>query len=275
MSNSSASKFTSLCLKTVGAILIVSSLLDYITLAIPFQPLDSQWQIAFTGQIVDRGIVPMVGMAFILVSYWIENSVNRTTPSSGFEIKIPVFILSLFMGFVFLILVPLHLNNLRLVSTDALAQLEQRADEAENRISEQYEQLSEISADPQRLELLESRIKELDNAIGSGQFQGQSLNPQQLQRLEETRQQLQNFRELANDPEALDARLKELQTQLLDQKKERESRAKTEAVKQGVRTGLSSLLLAIGYLVMGWFGLQSTNSGGTQTTNSQVTASRQ
>jgi hypothetical protein len=274
MSNSSVSKFTSLCLKTVGIILIVSSLLDYITLAIPFQPLDSQWQIAFTGQIVDRGIVPMVGMAFILVSYWIESNYDKTTSSLGFNIKIPVFILSLAMGFVFLILVPLHLNNLRLVSTDALAQLEQKADEAEGRISEQYEQLTGIASDPQRLQLLETRITELDNAIGSGQFQGQTLNEQQLQRLEETRQQLQSFRELAKEPEALEARLTELQTQLRDQKQERENRAKTEAIKQGVRTGLSSLLLAIGYLVMGWFGLQTNNSSGTKATNSQVTASR-
>ena len=273
MSNSSTSKFTSLCLKTVGIILIVSSLIDYITLAIPFQPLNSQWQIAFTGQIVDRGIVPMVGMAFMLVGYWVESSLSKTAKSSSFNIKVPVFIFSLFLGFVFLILVPLHLNNLRLVSSDALAQLQQSSNEAESRISDQYEQLNAIATDPQRLQLLNDRIKELDTAIGSGQFQGQNLNPQQLQRLEENRQQLQNFRELAQNPEALEARLSELQTQLRDQTIERENRAKTEALKQGIRTGLSSFLLAIGYLVMGWFGLQ-TNSGGTQTTKGQVSATR-
>ena len=273
MSNSQATKFTSLSLKVVGIILIVSSLLDYITLAIPFQPLNSQWQIAFTGQIVDRGIVPMVGLAFMLVAYWIENSVRGTVKNSGFGIRLPVFILSLLLGFIFLILVPLHLNNLRLVSADAFAQLEQRSQEAENRISDQYEQLSGISSDPQRLQLLESRIVELDNAIGSGQFQGQNLNPQQLQRLQQTRQQLQNFRELAQNPEALEARLSELQTQLRDQKLERESRAKTEAFKQGIRTGLSSLLLAIGYLVIGWFGLQGTGKSGTQPTT-KVSTSR-
>ena len=272
MSNSQASKFTALSLKVVGIILVVSSLLDYITLAIPFQPLNSQWQIAFTGQIVDRGIVPMVGIAFMLVAYWIESNV-RTVKSSGFGIRLPIFILSLLLGFIFLILVPLHLNNLRLVSSDAFAQLEQRAEEAETRISEQYEQLNAISTDPQRLELLESRITEIDNAISSGQFQGQNLNPQQLQQLQQTRQQLQNFRELAQNPEALEARLSELQTQLRDQKLEREGRAKTEAFKQGIRTGLSSLLLAIGYLVMGWFGLQGTGKDGTQVSD-RVSASR-
>ena len=274
MSNSSASKFTSLCLKTVGTILVVSSLLDYITLAIPFQPLDSQWQIAFTGQIVDRGIVPLVGMTFMLVGYWIDDTVSKAVKSSGFSIRLPVFILSLFLGFVFLILVPLHLNNLRLVSSNAMSQIEQKAGEAENRISEQYEQLNAIASDPQRLQLLESRIQELDTAIGSGQFQGQNLNAQQLQRLTETKQQLQNFRELAQNPEALEGRLTELQTQLRDQKLEREGRARTEAIKQGVRTGLSSLLLAVGYLVMGWFGLQGTNQQEAKPKNPKATVSR-
>ena len=65
MNNSAISTFTSLCLKTVGTILIASSFLDYITLAVPFQPLDSQWQIGFTSEIVDSCIFPMVGMASI------------------------------------------------------------------------------------------------------------------------------------------------------------------------------------------------------------------
>ena len=274
MSNSSASKFTSLALKTVGAILIVSSLIDYITLAIPFQPLDSQWQIAFTSQIVDRGIVPMVGIAFMLVGYWVENSVNRATANSGFNFKVPVFILSLFMGFIFLILVPLYLNNLRLVSVDVLSQIEQEAGVQENRISEQYEQLNVISTDPQRLQLLENRIREIDQALGSGQLEGRNLNAQQLQRLQANRQQLQSVRELAENPEALEIKKTELQTQLLNQKKEREGRAKTETIKRGVRTGLSSFLLAIGYLVMGWFGLQGAGSGGTKASSSQASVSR-
>lgn len=271
MNNSAISQFTSLCLKSVGVILIASSILDYITLAIPFQPLDSQWQISFTSQIVDRGIVPLVGMGFILVAYWIESSIGNGK-KSAFDLKIPVFFLSLLLGIVFLILVPLHLNNLRLASSDALTQIEQRAGQAETRISDQYEQLNDIVKNPQRLQQLETRIQEINNAIGSGQFQGQQLNSEQLQRLEETKAQLQNFRDLAQNPQALEQRLGELQTQLREQKLEREERAKTEALKQGIRTGLSSLMLAIGYLIIGWVGLKST--GESQPGGKRATVSR-
>lgn len=52
------SPFTALALKTVGLILIVSALLDYVILAIPFNPLQREWQLSFTTQIVDRGVIP-------------------------------------------------------------------------------------------------------------------------------------------------------------------------------------------------------------------------
>ena len=272
MNNSTISTFTSLCLKTIGTILVVSSLLDYIALAIPFQPFDSQWQISFTSQIVDRGIVPMVGMAFILVAGWIESTVNNQSQKSGFDIKLPAFFLSMFLGVVFLVLVPLHVNNLMIAKSDALTQIEARAGEAETQISEQYKQLNDIVKNPERLQQLESRIKEINTAISNGNFQGQKLSTLQLNRLEETKLQLQNFRDLAKNPQALKARLEELQIQLRDQKLEREKTAKTEALKQGVRTGLSSLMLAIGYLLIGWIGVKA--NGGSQPNRKKVPASR-
>ena len=149
-----------------------------------------------------------------------------------------------------------------IAKSDALTQIEARAGQAETKISEQYEQLNDIVKNPQRLQQLESRITEIDSAVANGTFQGQQLSRQQLQRLEDTKLQLQNFRDLAKNPEALEARLGELQIQLRDQKMEREKTAKTEALKQGIRTGLSSFMLAVGYLLIGWIGLKA--SGGSQ-----------
>ena len=272
MNNSAISPFTSICLKTVGTILIISSLLDYIALAIPFEPFEPQWQIGFTSQIVDRGIVPMVGMAFILVASWIDSTVSNQSKKSGFDIKLPAFFLSMFLGVVFLILVPLHVNNLMIAKSDALTQIETRTGKLETQLSEQYEQLNDIVKNPQRLQQLESRIKEINTAISSGKFQGQQLSPSQLKRLQETKLQLQNFRDLAKNPKALEARLGELQIQLRDQKLEGEKIAKTNAIKQGVRTGLSSLMLAIGYLLIGWIGLKA--NGGSKPSRKKVPAAR-
>ena len=172
MSSSKVSSFTSLCLKTIGGILILTSLLDYLTLAIPFQPSDIQWQITFTSQIVDRGIVPMVGIAFIVLSYWVESNISKETKNKGFDLKPPAFILSLFLGVIFFLLVPLHLNNLRIISSQNLAQIDASTEEAQSLITQRYEQLK----DPQNAQLITRRISDIDQALNSGKIEGQTIN---------------------------------------------------------------------------------------------------
>ena len=256
MNNSTISPFTALSLKLIGTILILSSLLDYITLAIPFQPLDSTWQISFTGNVVDRGIVPMVGIAFVLVGYWIEAGANSKSKKSTFDLRLPVFILASIMGLIFLLLVPLHLNNLREAQSNAITQINERVKEQKDNVQTQFDELNNIAQNPQRLQNIDKQIQDINTAINSGQLQGRQLNSEQLQNLTQTKQRLENFRNLAQQPEALEARLTELKTQLRDQKTELENRAKTQAFKQGIRTGLSSLMLAIGYIAIGWLGLK-------------------
>ncbi len=256
MSSSKISSFTSLCLKSIGGILVLTSLLDYLTLAIPFQLSDAQWQITFTNQIVDRGIVPMIGIVLVVLSYWIESNISKATTNKGFDLRLPAFFLSLFLGIVFFLLAPLHLNSLRVISSQNLAQIDASTEEAQSLISERYEQLK----NPQNAQLITQRIRDIDQALDSGKLDGTTISPQQRQQLASTKQQLENLSQNAKNPAALNDRLNEVQTKLRTETLEQKNQAKTEAIKQGLRTGISSLLLAIGYLLMGWFGLQNSNS---------------
>lgn len=256
-STSPLSPYTSLCLKLVGIVLILSSLLDYLTLAIPFNVLEPEWQINFTTQIVDRGVVPLVGIVFLLIGYWIDGAVvSSNSPRKSLDLRVPIFLLASALGLLFLLLVPLHLNNLRVASTSALEQIEQGAGEAENRLQTQFDQLNALSQDPQRLQQLNQQLTQIDSVLESGQVQGQTLQAQQRQQLQQRRAQLQNLRDLAQNPEALEAQLNQLQLQLREQILERENLARTEVLKQGLRIGLSSLLLAVGYIAIGWLGLR-------------------
>ena len=258
MNNPVISPFTALTLKLVGIILIISSLLDYIILSIPLRIFDQQWQIGFTSQIVDRGIIPMVGMAFLLIGYWISSNVDRASSGSNLmDLRLPAFLLASVLGLLFLILVPLHLNNLRMASSDILTQIEQGAAQAETQLQNEVEQLNAILNDPQRLQQLDETIKQLNQAIESGQIQGRQLNPQQVEQLKQRKEQLENLKSLQGNPDGVETRINELTTQLGEQKLERENRAKTEALKQGLRIGLSSLMLSVGYIAIGWFGLKS------------------
>jgi chromosome segregation ATPase len=84
------------------------------------------------------------------------------------------------------------------------------------------------------------------------------LSAPQIEQLKQQKDQLQELNNLAKDPQKLkdkvDSIKRDLQNRLDAQKREAEDRAKTEAVKQGLRTGLSSLMLAIGYGTIGALG---------------------
>ncbi|ELS01865.1 hypothetical protein Xen7305DRAFT_00015720 [Xenococcus sp. PCC 7305] len=263
MSSSKVSSFTSLCLKTIGGILVLTSLLDYLTLAIPFQFSDSQWQISFASQMVDRGIVPMVGISFIVLSYWVESIISQDSDSKGFDLRLPAFCLSLLLGVVFFVLVPLHLNNLRAISVQNLAQIDASTEEAQSLISQRYEQLK----NPQNAQLITRRISDIDQALNSGKLEGQTINPQQREQLTSTKQQLEGLSQSAKNPATIDARRQEAQNKLKTETLAQKKRAKSQAVKQGLRVGISSFLLSIGYLLMGWFGLQSSNNKVAKTSN--------
>ncbi|MBD0301606.1 MAG: hypothetical protein ICV85_05355, partial [Tolypothrix sp. T3-bin4] len=121
----------------------------------------------------------------------------------------------------------------------------QKATQAETQLQAQTQQVDALIKDPQRL-------SELEKAIASGQVQGE-----QLTRLQALRQQLDTFKK---DPKALSQQVDAAKKQISKGKEEAENRARTEALKLGLRTGLSSLFLAIGYIVVGWTGLRSLGS---------------
>lgn len=253
------SKYTTLCLKLAGLIFILSFLLDTLTFAIPFQWQNSQWQIGFVTAIVDRGIVPMVGMVLIVLASWIDSTLNTpaATAKASTFLKIFTFILASLLGLLFLLLIPIHFNNINQVKTNALEQIQKGADQGEEQIKQFLANLNNLSQNPQ---LLTQEIAQRTQVIESGQFQGRPLTEQQLVQLRQQKDQLQNLRDLARKPADFKKRLDEirnqLQTQLLDRRREAENQANTEALKQWLRICLSSLMLAIGYSVIGWLGLR-------------------
>jgi hypothetical protein len=248
------SSFVSLALKLIGVIFILSSLLDFATLLIPPQWGNPQWQLGFATNMVDRGIVPMVGIATILIGYWIDN-VSEKLQKKGFDLRLPLYILSILLGALFLLLVPLHLSNLGKVQSNALSQIERGSEQGKGQIQSFLVNLNTLAQNPQ---LLNKEIQQRTSLIESGQYQGRQLSAPQIEQLKQQKDQLQELNNLAKDPQKLkdkvDSIKRDLQNRLDAQKREAEDRAKTEAVKQGLRTGLSSLMLAIGYGTIGALG---------------------
>lgn len=256
-SNPAFASFTAIALKVVAVILILSSLVDYITLLIPFDPTVPQWQIGFTNAIVDRGIIPMVGIVFLLIGYWVGNTVEPGGRGGSMftDLRFWAFLLASVLGLLFLLLVPLHISNLSRISADRLEEIDQQASTLEAQITQQQERIDALLGDTAQLD---QQVAQLDEVIESGSFQGQEIPPEQLAQAEQLRTQILTVRE---NPELVQEEIEQRKTELATQRAELESQAKTEAFKNGIRIGISSFLLAIGYIAIGWTGFKGLGTG--------------
>jgi len=254
--------FTSLSLKLTGLVFIISFLLDGFILPLPYRFSQSQWQVGFVTTFVDRGIVPLLGIVLVLIAYWIDSNNRDVIPrKSRFELRWPIFWLSALLGLVFLLMIPVHINNINQIKNNALTQIEQGVDQGEGQIQAFLAQLNTLSQNPQ---LLEQEISQRNQVIETGRFQGQPINTEQLQTLRQQREQLTNLRDLSKKPKEFKQRLDEiknqLQTQLQDRRKQAESQANLEALKQWLRIGIQSMLLSICYSLIGWLGIRELGS---------------
>ncbi|MGL5079883.1 MAG: hormogonium polysaccharide biosynthesis protein HpsJ [Microcoleaceae cyanobacterium] len=246
--------------KLIGGILILSAVVDYLILLFPPQLMERAWQLNTASQLVDRGIVPMVGMALVIIGFWMDSAASGGTqrPTKLFaDLRFWISILASLLGLLYLLLFPLHLNNTRLARAEALSQIGQQASQAET---------------------------QLDSRLGSNEFQQQVTQRKtqlrsQFSQLLQNEQQLDELLASGNLPEPVKAVLEEaktnpaaldqfleqqadtlpdqLKTQIQERKQELEQEAKVRSLKSSLQTGLSSLLLSIGYIVIGWTGLKT------------------
>ncbi|MGI0489544.1 HpsJ family protein [Pantanalinema rosaneae CENA516] len=239
--------WTALVLKLAGIVLILGSLIDYIILLSTANFGDSQWVVSFTTQMVDRGFIPLVGLALLFLGQFLDSrgeaadSLSQT--SQG--LRIAALLIATVLGVSFLMIAPWGWSA---TGQAADAQVKQ----AEGRLAEIKEQLSQ-QVQPQ----LEAQISALQEATKTGQFQGRSLSDAELA---QAKQQLTELQKLKTDPKALEAKLAPQLERELKPRREELEQAKTQAQwnarRAAARTALNSVLLAIGYTLVGWTGLR-------------------
>ncbi|NEO52852.1 MAG: hypothetical protein F6K54_07005 [Okeania sp. SIO3B5] len=246
-------------LTIVGIIMILSSLLDFVVLSIPFNIGSRPWQIGLVTQLVDRGIIPMVGMALLFTGYWVSSNsgLQDNSKSSILDLRFWGLLLASLLGLIYLLMFPLHLNNTLLARTEAIERINQQASQAET----QLEARVSTSEFQNQIQQRQSQLKnQFSTLLGDETRLNEALENEQLS------EQVKNLLAQSKDnPQVLDEFLnrqaQQLPTQLLTRirtrKQELEEQAKTNSFKSMLRTGLSSLLLAVGYIMIGWTGLKN------------------
>ncbi len=227
--------------KLAGMAMIMIALLEYILLPIP---MDSgvEWWLNITTQMVDRGIVPMLGMALVFSGYAFENIAisSDSKPKPGLDLKFWVFLISSILGLLFLAIAPIHMSNVVKARNQTIEQINQEAKDAEKqleiRLEQQATQLTDLLANQQNL----------DNYVNQG-----DLSADELARL-------QKFKD---DPNALKLQIStvrsNLQKQIETRRSAAENRSKVGTLKSLWRVGISCLILASCYLTIGWTGFKS------------------
>jgi hypothetical protein len=240
-----ASPLAAIALKAAGLVAVISALLDYLILLIPPNLTNTQWQLATTTQLVDRGIVPLVGIALLLTGFWVDSRVGRATSQKSLvtDLRFWVCALASLLGLMYLLLTLLHLNAVRLSSQTALEQVSAEASQASTELEQRLS--TELSQQQTQLGILFENEDLLSQAIQSGQL------PQDIQQYQNNPEGLNQFLQQRAD----EAR-QQIQTEIGTRRADAERRVKTEAWKSAIRTSITSLLLAAGYVIIGWNGLK-------------------
>ena len=249
-------------LKVVGIILILSALLDCIVLSLPGETSDivnRGWQLAAATQIVDRGIIPLMGIALLMTGFWVDSSsgVSIERRNVWVDLRFWALLISSLLGLIYLMLVPVHLNNTRLELKDTLAQVDKEAGQAEAQLEGQIKS-EQFKA---QVEQLKSQRRSQIGALlqDEGKLQEALKSPEVPKELKAVLQ------ESKKDPKALDKFLEQQAQELPNQarneirtrKQQKEKELRTRSRNSSLQTGISSLLLAIGYITVGWTGLRS------------------
>ncbi|WP_293130240.1 HpsJ family protein [Microcoleus sp. bin38.metabat.b11b12b14.051] len=249
-------------LKVVGIILILSALLDCIVLSLPGETsdiLNRGWQLAAATQIVDRGIIPLMGIALLMTGFWVDSSsgVSIDRRNVWVDLRFWALLISSLLGLIYLLLVPVHLNNTRLELKDALAQVDKEAGQAEGQLEAQIKS-EQFKA---QVEQLKSQRRSQIGAL----LQDDAKLQQALKSPDVPKELKAVLQESKSDPKALDKFLEQQAQELPNQarneirtrKQQKEKELRTRSRNSSLQTGISSLLLAIGYITVGWTGLRS------------------
>lgn len=245
-----------LILKLTGSILILGTLVDCLLLTVPPNFMNSNWLESLIREWVSRGILPLLGLAVLLLGVWItplkaaEESAQSSKKKGGQRWVTGAIALAMSLGILFLLMAPLYFNSSRLSSAAATRQINDQAAQAQQQLN---------------AELTQRRVQVdafLSDPEQTAQLQAELANPQLSDSEKAQLQQLQDLlKQTQNNPKALDQKIAEARKAATEQIQQQQQQARDQFVtntrKLRIHTILTSLLLAIGYLTIAWTGVQS------------------
>jgi hypothetical protein len=196
----------------------------------------NRWWLYATSQLVDRGLLPLVGIAFVVAGDWIKIVSTEDGGDRGNNWRIGTFSLASLLGLIFILIIPFQLITTSDIKSQDLKKIGDEATQVQQGIKSNLQQIDALSKDK-----VKEQLAAIDRELASGQAQGERLATLQLNKL------------LLTDPKQFTQKAEQ---NLQVQKQKREAQVSTRMIQTGFRTSLASFLLAIAYITIGWTGLR-------------------
>jgi hypothetical protein len=246
-----SSFLTPLALKTAGIVTILVSLSDLIfTLWFPPEnpyksilDVTQWWFLHASSQIVDRGLLPLVGISFVVAGDWIKIVSTEDGGNRGNGWRVGTFTLASLLGLIFILIIPFQAIATSDIKTQALKTLTTEVVQREQAIKGDTQQIASQSK-----EKIKEELTAIDKELKSGVAQ-----PNRIPMLQIAKYKRELF---LTDPQKFTQESQLALQQLPKQKQELETKINERMLQTGVKTGVASLLLAIAYITIGWTGLR-------------------
>ncbi len=233
-----------LALKTIGCIVLAIAAIDYLVLLFPLALNDSQWRFQLSSQIVDRGVLPLLGIALMGLSIWVE---QLSDLSSKGVIKPVMMVASAILTLLFFIMGPMHFVDAGQASAAATRQINNRTEQAEQqleaRLQQERAQINAVISDPSQLQDLEKQLT------------SDEIPEDAKERLTVIKDNLTRFKA---DPSLLEEQQENTRNRALSAIRgtglEESNRAALEFRKSRLRVPVSSLMLAGAFMFIFWTG---------------------
>jgi hypothetical protein len=256
-----SSFLTPLALKTAGIVVILTSLIDllfklWFSSENMMQPNNfpaecgSLWWLTTTSQLVEGGLLPLIGISFIVAGDWIKIVSTEDGGDQGNAWRIGTFGLASLLGLIFVLIIPFQLNGTNCIKTNDLKNLSVGVTKAQEQVKANLAEVSTLSPDDikKQTAAVNDEIKKLAGLLSSGTVQGENLIG-----LKASLENLQAKSLLLSDSK----KFAQVQAQKLQTEKQTmEDKASKRMIQTGARTSLASFLLAIAYITIGWTGLR-------------------
>lgn len=236
-------------LKIAGLIITLAALFDILILPMPYALGDRQWQINFVSSVVDRGIVPLVGIVLFLTGFSLDSDAEPRTRAIWLDPRFWALILASAMGLFYVVALPFHISNVDAANREAIEAVNKQGTEAETQLNQQLD--TEIENRRQQInQLLPASDSQLDQLVKGGQL---------------TQDQANLIKGFKANPDSVEPFLKKQSDELRDnlenelgvRKKAAQESRNNDDLKAKLRVGGGSLLLAIGFITVGWTGLRN------------------